>query len=68
VFYIFDRSTGSSTTGVGLVGVVPALSGLTSLPTYTVSVPQSPGSLNAADYWVTGSVSGEKVLISCVKV
>jgi len=68
VFYVFDRAAGSATTGTGWVATVPAVISNTSVPSYTVSIPQSPASLNAADFYVTSSVNGEAVLVSYTKV
>lgn len=68
--YLMDRSTGNATTGVGVLATIPAptLSAGVAvlLPWAAVTIPFSPGGLNARDYYLDGDHTGDFANISAI--
>lgn len=68
--YLMDRSTGSSSTGLGVLATIPAptlSSGVAIiLPWVAYTIPYAPGGGNAADYYIDADVSGDKATVSII--
>lgn len=68
--YICDSPTADTTTGVGVVLILPAPTLVDTigvvLPYASFSVPSAPAAINAEDYWIDADVSGDDCLVSIV--
>ena len=68
--YLMDRSSGSATTGLGVVATIPAptLSGgvAIGLPWVAYTIPYAPGGGNAADYYLDADNSGDQATVSII--
>ena len=69
IIYIFDASNGATDGSLGTCGMIAAPTvnvGGTAiiLPHAAICIPSGGNALNAASYWVYGTVNGDKVAIS----
>lgn len=62
-FLLLGQSGLNESTGVALNGVLPVPTS-NSLPNATVGIPDSSNPLNAVEYFVDGTVNGDKCLVS----
>jgi hypothetical protein len=68
LIYILESSSGSSTSGVGILATIPAptlTAGVaTQLPWAQCSIPTAPGPLDAQNIWIDSDNDGEGVQVS----
>ena len=61
----YGRAGMDKSTGVGVLGILPKPASATTGPfeEATISIPVAPAALNAADFYVDATSSGDKVLV-----